>query len=116
MRALTFKISITKGFQVTRFFFFFSFFQFYYDSIQLSLVHYVENAVEQCPTSTAKERLEVREIVIIVAHTHGNAVHRLPVRGYVKLGFNEESLVLKPLWPGSKRASGQNSLKSKEQI
>lgn len=24
----------------------------------------------------------------------------------MKLDFNEESLVLKPLWPGSKRASG----------
>lgn len=48
----------------------------------------------------------MRETVITGAHVHGNAVHRLPVRGYVNLGFNEESLVPKHLWPGSKRASG----------
>ena len=54
----------------------------------------------------------MRETGIIVAQ--GNAVCRLPVRGYVKLGFNEESLVPKPPWHESKRASGQNSIKSKE--
>lgn len=52
----------------------------------------------------------------MVAHVPGNAVGRLPVRGCVKLGFNEETLVPKPPWPESKRASGQNSIKSKEQI
>ena len=34
----------------------------------------------------------------------------------MKPGFSEESLVPKPPWPESKGASGQNSIKSKEQI
>lgn len=47
----------------------------------------------------------MRETVITGACVHGNAVHTLPVRAYGELGFNEESLIPKPLWPRSKRAS-----------
>lgn len=56
----------------------------------------------------------MRETVITEitgAYVHGNAVHRLPVRGHVKLDFNEESLAPKPLWPGSKRAGGSKFYK-----
>lgn len=48
---------------------------------------------------------------IIVLRVQADAVHALPVRGSAKLGFNEKSLVKKPLWPGSKRASGSKFYK-----
>ena len=55
--------------------------------------------------------MKAREAVITVLHVHGDAVRRLPVRAYAKLGFNEKSLVAKPLWPGSKRARGSKFYK-----
>lgn len=51
----------------------------------------------------------MRETVITVTCVHGNAVCRLSAREYVKLGFNEESLV--PLSGlGPREPVGQNSL------
>lgn len=58
----------------------------------------------------------MRGTVITELHVHGDAVRRLPVRGYVKLGFNEKSLVPKLSGPGPREPVGQNSIKSKEQI
>ena len=53
----------------------------------------------------------MRGKVITVLHVHGDVVRRLPVRGRAKPGFNEKSVVPKPLWPGSKRASGSKVYK-----
>lgn len=55
----------------------------------------------------------MREAVITGACVHRDAAHRLPVGGHVKLDFNKESLVSRPLRSGSERASGSKFYKQK---
>lgn len=55
----------------------------------------------------------MREAVIIGASAHRDAAHRLPVGGHVTLGFNEDSLVSRPLRSGSEKASGSKFYKQK---